>query len=102
MGKKKRTKHVIKTPGLNFLFNNFLSLNLYYLYTLASLMIKYFILSLLVAMLISLFTGGFFLIKDKGTTKRTAYSLGIRVSIAAVLFATIVYGVVTGQIGPGV
>ena len=64
-------------------------------------MIKYFILFLLVAMLISLFTGGFFLIKDKGTTKRTAYSLGIRVLIAVVLFATIVYGVVTGQIGPG-
>ena len=43
-------------------------------------------------MLISLFTGGFFLIKDKGKTKRTAYSLGIRVSIAVMLFATIFYG----------
>ena len=54
-------------------------------------MIKYFILFLIVAMLISLFTGGFFLIKDKGKTKRTAYSLGIRVSIAVMLFATIFY-----------
>ncbi|GIT60749.1 MAG: hypothetical protein Ct9H300mP20_05760 [Gammaproteobacteria bacterium] len=45
-------------------------------------MIKYFILFLIVAMLLSLFSGGFFLIKDKGKTKRTAYSLGIRVSIA--------------------
>jgi hypothetical protein len=46
-------------------------------------------------------TSCFFLIKYKGKTKRTAYSLGIRVSIAVVLFATILYGVTTGQIGPG-
>jgi hypothetical protein len=64
-------------------------------------MLKYFILFLIVAMLLSLFTGGFFLIKDKGKTKRTAYSLGIRVSIAVVLFAAILYGLTTGQIGPG-
>ena len=64
-------------------------------------MIKYFILFLIVAMLLSLFSGGFFLIKDKRKTKRTAYSLGIRVSIAVVLFSTILYGLITGQIGPG-
>ena len=64
-------------------------------------MLKYFILFLIVAMLLSLFTGGFFLIKDKGKTKRTAYSLGIRVSIAVVLFSAILYGLITGQIGPG-
>lgn len=64
-------------------------------------MIKYFILFLILAMLISLFSGAFFLIKDRGTTKRTAYSLGIRVSIAVMLFATLVYGFITGQIGPG-
>ena len=64
-------------------------------------MIKYFILFLIVAMLWSLFSGGFFLIKDKGKTKRTAYSLGIRVSIAVVLFSTILYGLITGQIAPG-
>ena len=64
-------------------------------------MIKYFILFLIVAMLLSLFSGGFFLIKDKGKTKRTAYSLGIRVSIAVVLLSTILYGLITGQIGPG-
>jgi len=63
-------------------------------------MIKYFILFLIFAMLLSLFSGGFFLIKDKGKTKRTAYSLGIRVSIAVVLFSTILYGLITGQIGP--
>jgi hypothetical protein len=52
-------------------------------------------------MLISLFSGAFFLIKDRGKTKRTTHSLGIRVSIAIVLFATLVYGFITGQIGPG-
>jgi hypothetical protein len=65
-------------------------------------MIKYFILFLIVAMLISLFSGAFFLIKDGGSTKRTVYSLGVRVSIAIVLFATLIYGIITGQIGPGV
>ena len=64
-------------------------------------MIKYFILFLIGAMLLRLFSGGFFLIKDKGKTKRTAYSVGIRVSIAVVLFSTILYGLITGQIGPG-
>ena len=64
-------------------------------------MIKYFILFLIVAMLISLFSGAFFLIKDKGTTKRNAYSLGLRVSIAVLLFATLAYGFATGKIGPG-
>ena len=64
-------------------------------------MIKYFILFLIVAMLISLFRGAFFLIKDGGSSKRTVHSLGVRVSIAVVLFITLVYGFVTGQIGPG-
>ena len=65
-------------------------------------MIKYFIIFLIVAMLISLFRGAFFLIKDGGSTKKTVHSLGIRVSIAVILFLTLVYGFITGQIGPGV
>ena len=65
-------------------------------------MIKYFIIFLIVAMFISLFRGAFFLIKDGGSTKRTVHSLGVRVSIAIVLFITLVYGFITGQIGPGV
>ena len=88
-------------PGSNFLLIDFFIFIYQYLYTSLLNMIKYFILFLIVAMLISLFTGCFFLIKDKGKTKRTAYSLGIRVSIAVMLFATIFYGLATGQIGPG-
>ena len=53
-------------------------------------------------MLISLFSGAVFLIKDGGSSKRTVHSLGVRVSIAVVLFATLIYGFLTGQIGPGV
>jgi hypothetical protein len=65
-------------------------------------MIKYFIIFLIIAMLISLFSGAVFLIKDGGSSKRTVHSLGVRVSIAVVLFATLIYGFLTGQIGPGV
>ena len=42
------------------------------------------------------------MIKDGGSTKKTVHSLGVRVSIAVILFLTLVYGFVTGQIGPGV
>jgi|TARA_B100000470_G_scaffold182788_1_gene147639 K+-sensing histidine kinase KdpD len=63
-------------------------------------MYKALIFFLIFAMLISLFSGAFFLIKDRGTTKRTTYSLGIRVSIALMLFATLIYGFLTGEIGP--
>ena len=71
------------------------------MYTVASFnMYKALIIFLILAMLISLFSGAFFLIKDRGTTKRAAYSLGIRVTIAVVLFATLVFGFLTGQIGP--
>ena len=53
-------------------------------------MIKYFILFLIVAMLFSLFRGAFYLIKDGGSTKKTVHSLGVRVSIAVVLFITLI------------
>ncbi|WP_353956846.1 DUF2909 domain-containing protein [uncultured Roseivirga sp.] len=65
-------------------------------------MIKYFIIFLIIAMFASLFRGAFFLIKDGGSSNKTVNSLGIRVSIAVVLFITLVYGFITGQIGPGV
>ena len=53
-------------------------------------------------MLVSLFSGAAFLVKDRGSSKRTVYSLGIRVTIAVLLFITIIYGFITGQIGPNV
>jgi len=65
-------------------------------------MIKYLIFFLIFAMLVSLFSGAAFLVKDRGSSKRTVYSLGIRVTIAVLLFITILYGFITGQIGPSV
>jgi hypothetical protein len=43
-----------------------------------------------------------FLFQDIGTTKRrTMHSLGIRISLAAALMATTVYGFLSGQLGVG-
>jgi undecaprenyl pyrophosphate phosphatase UppP len=50
------------------------------------------------ALLVSLASGLVFLMKDQGSTKRTLYSLGVRVTLAAVLLGLIAYGVVSGQL----
>lgn len=54
---------------------------------------------LLIALVISLFSGLFFFIKDQGSTKRTYYSLGTRLVIAVLLFAVTGYGLYTGELG---
>jgi len=41
----------------------------------------------------------FFLFKDKGRGKRSVYSLGVRVSLAAFLLMLVAYGLSTGQLG---
>lgn len=61
--------------------------------------IKVAILILLLALLISLGSGLFFLIKDRGNSRRTLNSLGVRISVAVALLALIAYGLSTGQIG---
>ena len=59
---------------------------------------------ILITLFVTLFFGNlsFAAGGDGGSTKRTVHSLGVRVSIAVVLFITLVYGFLTGQIGPGV
>ena len=37
--------------------------------------------------------------KDQGSTKRTLYALGVRITLAILLIITILYGVMTGQLG---
>ncbi len=55
---------------------------------------------LFLAILPSFLTGLRFLVKDLGDSKRRLFnSLGMRVTLAAMLIATIVYGAATGQIG---
>tara|TARA_B100000900_G_scaffold271795_1_gene232162 strand:- start:2148 stop:2354 length:207 start_codon:yes stop_codon:yes gene_type:complete len=62
-------------------------------------MLKFIIAILALAMLVSLFSSAFFLLKDKGDTVRAIYSLRVRVTIAMLLLLTIGYGLFTGQIG---
>jgi hypothetical protein len=60
--------------------------------------IKVAILILFAALLVSLFSGLFFLLRDQGTTRRTLNSLGLRISLAAAMMALIGYGFVTGEL----
>ncbi|MGD9662617.1 MAG: twin transmembrane helix small protein [Porticoccaceae bacterium] len=63
------------------------------------MLLKFFIVILFIAVVISLSSGLYFLMKDVGNPrKRTLYALGIRVSLAAVLVATIVYGFASGKL----
>jgi hypothetical protein len=61
-------------------------------------MIKIIIVLLLIAMIVSLFSGAVFFAKDQGDTRRTLYALGVRVTLAVLLILTIGYGVFSGQL----
>jgi len=64
------------------------------------MLLKLIVFILLIAMLASLFTGFWFLVKDKGNErKRVLYALLIRISLATALIGTIAYGIGTGQLG---
>lgn len=61
--------------------------------------LKTIIVVLFIAVVVSLFSGLNFLVKDLGNAKkRLLYSLGLRIGLAALLLATIVYGAYTGQL----
>ena len=64
------------------------------------MLLKTIIVLLFIAILISLFGGLNFLVKDLGgnNKKRLLYALGIRIILAALLLGTIIYGSYTGQI----
>ena len=64
-------------------------------------MLKIAITVLILALLVSLVSGFYFLMTDQGnkTKRRTLHSLGARVVLAATLIAVIIYGVATGQLG---
>jgi len=61
-------------------------------------MLKIIILILLIAMIISLTSGAFFLLKDKGKGDRTRKALQVRVTLASLLILTIAYGIMSGQL----
>lgn len=60
--------------------------------------IKVIIVLLFIALLVSLFSGYVFLIKDQGTTRRTWHSLTVRLVLAVLLMGVLIYGVYTGQL----
>ena len=66
-------------------------------------MLKAVIVLLMLALLASLGSGFYFLMKDQGdkTKRRTMHSLGVRLTLAICLAAVVVYGVATGQLGRG-
>ena len=63
------------------------------------MLLKTIIVVLFIAVVISLFSGLRFLVKDLGNSKRRLlFALGLRISLAALLIATIFYGAYTGQL----
>ena len=64
------------------------------------MLLKFIICILLIAMLASLFTGFYFVVKDKGNErKRVLTALAVRISLATALIGTIAFGIYTGKLG---
>jgi len=64
------------------------------------LIYKIIIILLLVAVLVSLSSGMFFLVHDKGGSDRTVKSLTIRITLSIALFLMLIFGYFTGLIQP--
>lgn len=63
------------------------------------MLLKVIIVLLFIGVLISLSSALVFLMKDVGNPKkRTLYALGVRITLAACLIATVIYGFYTGQL----
>ena len=64
-------------------------------------MLKVLIFIVLLAMIVSLFSGLVFLLKDSGKpgSRRTLHALGVRVSLAVTLLLLVGYGLYTGELG---
>ncbi len=65
------------------------------------MLLKAVIVILFVAVVASLTSGLVFLLKDMSgeDSKRTLYALGIRITLAVALMASIAYGLYSGQLG---
>ena len=61
-------------------------------------MLKAAIILFLLATLVSLFSGLFFLVKDEGRTSRVVNALTVRVTLTALTVALITWGFHTGQL----
>jgi len=61
-------------------------------------MLKVLIGILLLAVLVSLFSGLFFLVKDQGKTKRTVTALSFRVGLSALIVIIVLVALYTGEL----
>ena len=61
-------------------------------------MLKAAILLLLLATMVSLFSGLFFLVKDESRSSRVVNSLSVRVALTALTVALIAWGFYSGQL----
>ena len=64
------------------------------------MLLKVLIILLLVALLVSLGSGFYFLMTDQGDKhkRRTFHSLGVRISLAVALILVVLFGVSTGRL----
>ncbi len=62
------------------------------------LLVKMIVLILLLMVVISLFSGLFFLVKDKGQTKRTVNALSIRIGLSILIIVVVMIAAATGVI----
>ncbi len=65
-------------------------------------MLKAAIILLLLATLVSLFSGLFFLVKDEGRSSRLVNALTVRVTLTALTVGLIAWGFYSGQLTPHV
>jgi hypothetical protein len=65
-------------------------------------MLKVAIVLLLLATVVSLFSGLFFLVKDEGRSSRVVNALTVRVTLTALTVALIAWGFYSGQLVPQV
>lgn len=61
-------------------------------------MLKFLIVMLLLAVVVSLFSGLFFLIRDGGKTNRVVNSLALRVALSVLLLALVLISLWTGDL----
>ena len=63
-------------------------------------MLDVLIIAVMIGIMVSLGGGLYFLVRDRGATRRTVQSLSIRVALAIALLALLAYGFVTRFILP--
>ena len=62
------------------------------------LFVKFIVMILLLFVMVSLFSGLFFLVKDKGQTRRTVNALTLRIGLSIAIIVVIIIAAATGLI----